>query len=1039
MRISTAAAAATTAIILSSLPVWAAKRPVVHSTPSKAAAPATRPAVPDADMTDVDGVPFTVIASDNRWTCYSSAPNQMITGYAVDSVGQTWLATEGGIKQLSADGALIHFHTTIDGLPSADIRAVCASAKHVWCIAYEWDGQAGRYCFCSLDAASGKWQTIKTLDDNSGGGMRFHPWSAIVQPSAGAVWFMTEQDINAHAIVASRYDIDAKTFADLTMGDSILASAPKRAYLQPQTTFATVSADGGSLFIGSSLGLARYDSSSGAWTMTLAHAILGGCDDHAGGVWLTGPEPLSGSESMMSRHIVHMSLSDGRVLLDEAAPMDGMFFGRPFEPVAMTTAEDGSVWTAPASAPYRARNLSTTVVRFGPDISAWSVCSANSLADPAFPAAAAKLAATACQVDAGVLSKRLKGWFGESARAPQDICAAVAAGPDSVRTCWDADGGAWRTAGRGSLEHVDAKGKSIAAYPLPSTLIAAHPAVGALAAAGDTLYMLSAGKLYSWTSSSTKWREHDLPDYFASRENDAQESLVPIDGSLWVQSMRSIAIYDPASDTFRKLPISPDGPGVPTIDGAPGQYLGDDDGCLWFGRGMFGGQLVAAPAGFQRLDLVQPEFSSPRSNSNYRFLAVAGGKLLCLKLGGSPNETSAPVTAWDFKTRKTVDVGTLENAYGEAQVFVTPTAIYVAPRQFRRRGVNAGAVYRYALATGEWSKYAAPPATENRGDGNVGVALYVDDTGAFFFNGQTHLVWRWSPSSNQWSHSSTAAPLNFAPNEEVFSPARTARIGDAIYIGTRQGLWQYEIAKDRVTRMDIDMPVSKCLTAIPRSATPSAVWASCIGPIDGSAVGRLNRANGTWKLWFNTRDSAGSDATAIADDGRSAVAANMLSQVLLLNPSTDRWDDKTSVASQPFLVHFGDSPVLGWHMAADSAGIWLRASTTTANYAPNGTPVGPPALVEWNSETQRFAGYAPNADAGHLEPGCAEMALMAGSVWLPVADGLWEFKKSSSSWVFHAPPAGAPNLRDGQVNAIKTGSDGALWMVGFKAVYRYRP
>jgi len=249
-----------------------------------------------------DARPYFPVAVGGKAAWYSAEVNYVQCSLFLPNV--TWLGTGFGLKRLDNRARTVQHFCTLDGLPYNSITAIAGQEQRLYCsaeqITYRGDWNDPRsiaptrsdVALCRYRADRGKWMVVAKES-------RPYPQSDHATPSktsqakatkfyyAGARRHCVTVD-DDHACLVLGPATPGKTFvlvSPVKGGNTEKILCPGFALAPFGISFAH--ADRTSLWIGSELGLLRYDFKARRWERRLSDLVVtGGCPAESEGLWL---------------------------------------------------------------------------------------------------------------------------------------------------------------------------------------------------------------------------------------------------------------------------------------------------------------------------------------------------------------------------------------------------------------------------------------------------------------------------------------------------------------------------------------------------------------------------------------------------------------------------------------------------------------------------------------------------------------------------------------------------------------------------------
>ena len=244
------------------------------------------------------------VASSDNGVWYSSGVNAI--NHALLQPDATWLGTECGVKRLDKRTNTVQHFTTLEGLPFNRVSFLAAHGNDLFCcsnllsaigVPYANYGNVPRRseaALCRFDATSGKWVTVvkesRDYPADQFNNIDYESrWTSQVIPfqyKGSDRQCVTVSDQNACLVMGP--GMPGKSLAlisPLQGGSAYKVLTPDFAKKPFRIYFAH--ADSANLWIGSDIGLLRYDFKTKEWESFLPNiAVTGGCPDENGGLWL---------------------------------------------------------------------------------------------------------------------------------------------------------------------------------------------------------------------------------------------------------------------------------------------------------------------------------------------------------------------------------------------------------------------------------------------------------------------------------------------------------------------------------------------------------------------------------------------------------------------------------------------------------------------------------------------------------------------------------------------------------------------------------
>jgi len=244
------------------------------------------------------------VASGGKAVWYSTGVNQIHCSLLLPN--STWLGTECGLKRLDNKTRTTRHFCALDGLPYNRITALAGQEQQLYCCAEEitaddpkrYGSEANPHrsavALCRYHADSGKWERVAAE-------MRHYPQGIhLSQPEQSKVtreYVGYNYDNSERQVVTVGGDYaclvlgpgmpgqELALISPLKGGDAQTILCPSFAKDPFRVSFAH--ADQESLWIGSDLGLLRYDFKARRWDRLLSDLVVtGGCPAEPGALWL---------------------------------------------------------------------------------------------------------------------------------------------------------------------------------------------------------------------------------------------------------------------------------------------------------------------------------------------------------------------------------------------------------------------------------------------------------------------------------------------------------------------------------------------------------------------------------------------------------------------------------------------------------------------------------------------------------------------------------------------------------------------------------
>jgi hypothetical protein len=316
------------------------------------------------------GRPYFPVAVAGKTAWYSAKVNYVQCSLFLPNV--TWLGTGFGLKRLDNRARTVQHFCTLDGLPYNSITAVAGQDQSLYCsaeqITYRGDWHDPRsiaptrsdVALCRYRADSAKWVVVAKES-------RPYPKSDHAAPSktsqakttqfyyAGAHSHCVTVD-DDHACLVLGPAAPGKTFVLISPvrgGNTEKILCPGFAQTPFGISFAH--ADRTSLWIGSELGLLRYDFKAHRWERLLSDLfVTGGCPVEAEGLWLltqrlpTGLPSSNGHKAELGPcRITHFVQGKDPEHFPITAPENRRNFFDDFPSFTNIVAAGNRVWTTP--------------------------------------------------------------------------------------------------------------------------------------------------------------------------------------------------------------------------------------------------------------------------------------------------------------------------------------------------------------------------------------------------------------------------------------------------------------------------------------------------------------------------------------------------------------------------------------------------------------------------------------------------------------------------------------------------------------------
>jgi len=249
-------------------------------------------------------LPAYPVASGGKAVWYSTGVNQIHCSLLLPN--STWLGTEFGLKRLDNKARTTRHFCALDGLPYNRITALAAQGQQLYCCAEEITADdPKRYgsetnphrsavALCRYHAESGKWEKVAEE-------MRYYPQGIHVgQPEQSKVvreYVAYDYDNSERQIVTVGGDHACLVMGPGMPGQSLALLSPVKggetqkilcpSFAKSPFRVSFAHADQDSLWIGSDLGLLRYDFKAHRWDRLLSDLVVtGGCPAEQGALWL---------------------------------------------------------------------------------------------------------------------------------------------------------------------------------------------------------------------------------------------------------------------------------------------------------------------------------------------------------------------------------------------------------------------------------------------------------------------------------------------------------------------------------------------------------------------------------------------------------------------------------------------------------------------------------------------------------------------------------------------------------------------------------
>ncbi len=836
-----------------------------------------------------------ILASSGSVNWYSSGVNQINASLFLP--GETWLATNAGLKCLDLKGQSVRHYTTLDGLPYQRIVGVAHAGSKLLCAAMS-EGETPRFALCIYDSGTHRWSVRSD-----------HPAEDLYPPKALLQVYGRPQKylFDASGEIAA---ISPVTAGSVSRSVLVFRLSDATAHIEhvpiseKTDSISALKVNANSVWVGATSGLYRLDAKANLWSQILERdgvARLAKAEN--GSLWaltspiMPPPNPMDITTPRISVYNVMHFVGDRAVQTILAQSMDirkGVPSNWPPEDMVYT---DGKIWITHPTFSMHAQwpNLPpvTCIDPASGSIKQIEAPATESRASAEYQRIPPIVLANSNTGGGGlaplIMPKMFPGWV-----CPSDEHEQAAQASIRVKNNYAWQSG-WQYGYVSSPERqgqflIHTVGKQAEYYSVPNEMFTVHDNAACPITFGDRTYFLleqSDPRLMVWNRSRRV--VEPIPAVIAELKTVKapfkQNSSMLGDGvSLWICCGEKVIHYNTVTHSLQTV-------SHPNSGYAPQHGLLGVDGNTALVR--------TAPDKLYRVDpqhsadfepVVIPRFPGDVEKIRSTMIPVSmGGGIVWFSSNAPFPADHKPLIGLNMKT----------------QLWTKPTEAqlpYSLPGGVIRAYVNNGVCWlpsqsRHSSAIGydlkkrTWQILPPLPAGEAMQYVYFANLVCVDGDHAWI-QGLNHL-YRLTTSTGKWNEISS-------PYLTGIFPERSADVFDhTVSFGTPSGVWRYNLGSGKTEQSPGIAATTTEMQAQIRAGDAESVWLTLT---KGSTIcyARFDTLKHTWNLWKPEEGAPQSYGDVIATPGSCWVVAG--GHAYHLNRSMTRWDAVSEGAGKPELA-----------------------------------------------------------------------------------------------------------------------------------------
>jgi hypothetical protein len=987
------------------------------------------------------------VAAGGKAVWYSAGVNQIHGSLLLPGV--TWLGTDFGLKRLDNRLKTVRHFCALDGLPYNKITALAGQEQQLYCSAEEITDDARRIpdetrphhtivALCRYHAYTGKWETVASETRNYPQGVHV----SFPEQSKAKSKYPTYDSERAerqyvavgggHACLVMGPGMPGQGLALISPikgGDTANVLCPSFAKEPFHISFAHADAD--SLWIGSDLGLLRYDFNTQRWERLLSDLVVtGGCPADQGGLWLLTQrfDPVhqdrDGYNVQTGRwqitHFVMGKNPEYFALLDhenqERLSGDTISF-------ANIVAAGDRVWTTE----QRFLMWGNMEMAYLPAV--YSLDLRTRQVAPAVPSGAGEqqYASVPDALLANALTgmhalaplampTRFPGWIcppDENTRLrPEMASQYTVAGADDADGHWYTQGESGSGGPDGNyshqvLKHVGSRGEDRESYTFPAFTVETHEPVSSPVVLGEKVYFLSdlaSLRLYAWDRKTD--RIVPVPEMDAAltryKPDWGETCRLMSDGtSLWVGTGHAVLRYN------LKTKQTAVWSGDRTLAGSwayPYPLLSVEAGKAWI-KGAPNRLLIAGnPAFAQMVPVAQPPFpvDVEQDPAEATLFAMEDGIVwFQTKSAAIPRH---PVLI-GYRTQSRTWTSPYAATLSLMSAADTAHIVRQGPIQWF---YGSSCALGFNTATGQWQTLPPIPVQMQAYSPSL---TSVDTENAWVLSESK--LFHLDRTRNTWI--SEEVPFHVVP----FQTLPAVRDGSALLVPTQLGLWTIDLTTKKVTQAPAMRSSGAMTNSHVVAIDHNAVWV--VGGRAGEGfLFRFDREARTWNL-IPAQEGVSMNQYNGAQWRADGVSCwlNTPKDTYRLDIKTNRWENVSArLAGKQNRLAFQQ-------VVPDGEDVWLVAATMDERNAPLPHPPAIP-LYRYNIKTNTFVPVQPSSGTSILP---RLLTVNKDSVLLASTEGNFRFDRATNRWKTVSPPALPIGLPPLETLAIYE-EPGSYWFAG---------
>ena len=993
---------------------------------------ATHPLLPSHISIDLSVNPFQgqrrigmgLVSKSDKWSYYSRGVN--LINASAQTGSETWLATECGVKVYDKTKNRVRHFTPYDGLPGDKTTAICSDANGSFCIQAIKDKETGVSAFCAFDRKTERWQSIKQVlheqtpknQSNysnqfySPGSPTVNSLSAICAERACFAVSPVSRDVNTLAYV---YDRRLKLWDEIPVDPSFRKDIPSISLFWQE-----VDRDGA--WFGTNAGLLRWHFREKKWDVFLKNRMIyAGTVAEDSSFWFTCFKPslvnrnqieqktgigFASAANAGSWELIHFQPKLGTNKLYPIAALEPNQNGySPYSPPSISGIgmNKGTVWLTLAN--RSAYAVSAMFAFFKPDKETFGILRPASLKQleeipdvalnqPTLPRGA---------LLASIIPTRFPGWTCLENDEMEAIVDSNSVYHDPGK---DSDSTRWGTS-ENSLFHFDAKQKEIERYTVSGVVFPAQLATNSLATLDDNLYAQTQQNLFAYNFKEPKkekqWRQIATPR--SNWSNSSDQRLIPNGDSMLIGGSWDALRYFPKTDLFRLISSTQGNTfKLLGVDGIGTWLIGQDNRLYLANSDTRIPEIYLLANQTKEFDL---HYSPPVP------IAYSNGRLWFQCLGR--DKKSNALAGYDPKAKTWTALKTYEGGN-----LTQLTTLEAGRKTIFSFSFEPKAFFSFDADTGEWQTALPMPPAKYTGSGFSLVS--VDDKEAWGYSSATYAMVRYDRIKREWE--------DFPMPEAIGSQSiggNLCRKGEALYLGTYQGILTFNILKHEWSRLP-GVPLSTVALQV-RAVDSKSIWMTATpNGVSQQNLLRFDRETKQWKTW-GAEDGFPENAyfQQIVTDGDACWVRINPGILYRLDPTKDRWENLSQ--------QFGkiNAPLKINEVLADEKSTWLLPTDV---YSPDRSlsPQDLPILIRHDTMS---GVYTPLIIPSRAKSYAFKMLLDKKSVWTLTVREIYKIDKAELKWQNVLQPELLSKITPSEIVSIED-REKDLWLVGGDRAIRLR-